>query len=341
MDGTETARAWSWRGTGREWTRLARAFALSVLIHLLVYGGYRVARYLDLPSDWLLPQRLRFAHQLARALAEKEESLQRPETPLVFVEVSPRQATEEPPPDTPFYSDRNARAANREADQETERPRLTGTQEQVPKTEEGAGSLAVEEYQPLQPAVARPVQPEAPPPPPPIQTPAEPRPQGDLALAGNQPETPPAQVEAPRPSRPRTLAEARARQGAQALPGERMRQEGGVRARLEFESLDVKASPFGDYDAAFVRAVADRWYALLDAKRYAGYQRGRVVLRFQLHSDGRVTDLQVVEATVGLDLSLLCEMAVLDPAPYPPWPRELRRLVQGEVRKVQFTFYYN
>ncbi|MGA4642920.1 hypothetical protein [Limisphaera sp. 4302-co] len=341
MDGAVTARISGLRGNGREWSRLGRAFALSLLLHLLLYAGYRAARHWDLPSDWLLPRKLRYVHQLKRALAEKEESLNRPEQPLVFVEVSPRQTVEEPPPDTPYYSDRNARAANREAERETGQPQLTGVQEVVPKTEEGGQPEAKDEYEPLRPAVARPVPAEAPPPSPPLQVPAEPRPEGDVAVV--QPEAkPPVVGEGPQaPSRPRTLAEARARRGLDALPGERMRQEGGVRARLEFESLDVKATPFGDYDAAFVRAVADRWYALLDAKRYAGYQRGKVVVRFLLHSDGRVTDLEVVESTVGLDLSLLCEMAVLDPAPYAPWPIELRRLVQGGVRKVQFTFYYN
>jgi outer membrane biosynthesis protein TonB len=145
--------------------------------------------------------------------------------------------------------------------------------------------------------------------------------------------------EAERP-RPRTLAEARARL-QDAPPGQKMKQAGGVKRRLEFSALDAKATPFGAYDAAFVNAVSDRWYALLEDKRYDGYQRGKVVLQFALNSDGRITDMNVLEATVGLDLSLICEMAVLDPAPYAPWPSDLRRLVEGNQRKVQFTFYYN
>lgn len=354
MDRAVIARAWSVRWSRREWHRLLWAFGVSVAVHVVIYGGYRLAHYWALPSDWLLPHRLRYAHRLAQAIAAKQEWLSRPETPLVFVEVSPRQESAEPPPDTPFYSDRHSRAANREAEEETGRPRLTGTQAEVPRTEDAG---ATEEYEPLRPAVTPPVAPQPVAPPPQVEAPVVPQPeapvpqladrerQGDLAVGRPAPppdSVGPAQEPAtPRP-RPRTLAEALARQqGTQTLPGERMKQEGGVKARLEFEALDVRASPFGDYDAAFVRAVAERWYALLEAKRYAGYQRGKVIVRFHLHADGRVTDLQVAETTVGLDLTLLCEMAVLDPAPYAPWPRELRRLVEGDRRRVQFTFYYN
>jgi len=143
-------------------------------------------------------------------------------------------------------------------------------------------------------------------------------------------------------SRPRTLAEARARaQARSGLPGEKMKQDGGVKRRLEFAALDAKATPFGSYDAAFIEAVSQRWYDLLDQMSFDGYQRGKVVLQFALNYDGRITDMKVVEKTVGEALSLLCEMAVLDPAPYAPWPIELRRLVGSDQRRVQFTFYYN
>ena len=337
MNGVAAAQRWTLRWSRREWSRLLRAFGLSVLLHLLLYGAHVLARYWQVPPDFLLPAKLRHTHQLQQAIAARREALERAETPLIFVEVSPHQASEEPPPETQFYSDRHSRAANPEADQDTGVPKITGTQDQVPKTEDVP---RVEIFETLQPAVTAPQSAETPAPAPPEAEPALPRPAGDLAVGRPEWAQRPGEAETPRP-RPRTLAEARARQAPTALPGEKMRQDGGVKHRLEFAALDVRATPFGDYDAAFVRAVAERWYALLEAKRYAGYQRGRVVLRFVLHSDGRVTDLQVIESTVGLDLSLICEMAVLDPAPYAPWPWELRRLVEGGQRRVQFTFYYN
>ena len=119
-----------------------------------------------------------------------------------------------------------------------------------------------------------------------------------------------------------------------------MKQEGGVKRVLQMTSLDAKASPFGSYDAAVIEAISQRWYALLDERSYASDSRGKVVLRFQLHYDGRVTDMNVAENSSSEMLGLICQKAVLDPAPFAAWPTEMRRVL-GEVRNIQFTFYYN
>lgn len=311
--------------------RLVWAFLASVAVHLLLWGLSTLAVRMHLQPDLLLPRWLRQTHKIQEAIQAKQEAMAKPdEPPLVFVHVSPAQATTEPPKDARFYSDKNSLAANPEADQDTGVPKITGTQELVPHTEDVPRS-AGDRLQPAPPAPAGPPQEEL-----------KARPSvapGDLTLAKPDFESRPGSGTAER-ERPRTLAEARARLQP-GPPREKMRQDGGVKRRLEFAALDAKATPFGAYDAAFVTAVSERWYALLDAKRYDGYQRGKVVLQFALHPDGRVTDMTVVESTVGLDLSLVCEMAVLDPAPYAPWPSDLRRLVEGDRRKVQFTFYYN
>jgi hypothetical protein len=59
-----------------------------------------------------------------------------------------------------------------------------------------------------------------------------------------------------------------------------------------------------------------------------------------LHYDGRITDMKVAESTTGEVLTLICQKAVLDPAPFAAWPSDLRR-AQGDIRSIQFTFYYN
>jgi hypothetical protein len=64
-------------------------------------------------------------------------------------------------------------------------------------------------------------------------------------------------------------------------------------------------------------------------------------VEFNLTSDGRVTDLKVTENSVTDILALMCQRAVQDPAPFAPWPNDLRRLVGKEYREVRFTFYYN
>lgn len=315
----------------RDKQRLLRAFLVSVAVHLLIFGGYKFADYLRWQPDSLLPRWLKLSRKMEQAIAAKKEAMaQQQEPPLVFVNVSPAQAVADPPKDAKYYSDKSSRAANPEVDKETGIPKITGTQEQVVRTEDTQRS-PFDRLQPALPAQPGPQEEE---------TKAKPaQPVGDLAIA--KPElNPRPDTGAAERSRPRTLAEAKARQ-ENSPAGQKMKQDGGVKRRLEFSALDAKATPFGEYDAAFVNAVSDRWFSLLDQKRYDGFQRGKVVLQFALNSDGRITDMKVVEASVGLDLSLLCEMAVLDPAPYAPWPSDLRRLVGSNQRKIQFTFFYN
>jgi hypothetical protein len=88
-----------------------------------------------------------------------------------------------------------------------------------------------------------------------------------------------------------------------------------------------------------IRAVQARWYSLLDQREYASDGRGKVMLHFVLHYDGRITDMSVEEKTVSEVLALLCEKAVLDPAPYAAFPSDMRRML-GDSRKIQFVFYY-
>ena len=65
-------------------------------------------------------------------------------------------------------------------------------------------------------------------------------------------------------------------------------------------SLDVKASPFGAYDLAFIRAVEQRWYDLLDSTSFV-QRSGKVVAVFNLTSDGRITEMKLTENEVGGD----------------------------------------
>ena len=89
-----------------------------------------------------------------------------------------------------------------------------------------------------------------------------------------------------------------------------------------------------------VDAIQNRWYALLDERNYAAESRGKVVLQFVLHPDGRVTDMTMPDNSSGEVLGYICQKAVLDPAPFPAWPIEMRRMI-GENRQIQFTFYYD
>lgn len=146
-------------------------------------------------------------------------------------------------------------------------------------------------------------------------------------------------AEAPH-TRPRTIREALARLPANQMIGQKMKQDGGVRRKLETSLFDTVATPFGAYDRYLIDAIQSRWYSLLDERNYAAESRGKVVLQFVLHPDGRVTDMTMSENSAGEVLGYICQKAVLDPAPYPPWPSEMHRMI-GENRPIQFTFYYD
>lgn len=138
-------------------------------------------------------------------------------------------------------------------------------------------------------------------------------------------------------SRPRTIKEALARRAESGIVGEKMKQDGGVK-NLGVSALDVRGMSFGAYDAAIIQAIQQRWYDLLESRPTP---RGKVVLEFRLHFDGRVTNMKIGDADVGELYALFCQKAVQDPAPFPRWPSDMRRQLQADHRDVKFTFYYN
>jgi hypothetical protein len=102
---------------------------------------------------------------------------------------------------------------------------------------------------------------------------------------------------------------------------------------------DERKSAFGLYDAAVVEAVQNRWYRLLEKHRIKS--DGKVVVGFRLHADGRATEVTIVYEELDEATSALCQRAILDTAPYPPMPQEVRRLLGKNYREVRFTFHVN
>ncbi len=301
-----------------------------------------------------------------------------PEPPLLFVEVSPTQETVEPPKETPYYSSRNSQAANPEPLLDSNIPNISGKQKEIVQTQDAPREkfLPLQPTpKPAPPAMEPQEEVKAPPSetklsekpkeqpkePPKVQPPAETKPEvaktpdeqksgdtvrakppqkpGDLAMV--KPEQTAPKVESPTPKpRPRTIKEALANKPSIPPPSQMLSQEGGVRRRLEISAVDARATPFGAYDEALIAAIRNCWFNLLDQQNYAADYRGRDVLHFRLHQDGRITDVSVEENTAGPVPALLCQAAVDKPNPYPPFPSDMRR-VAGETRNIQFTFYYN
>lgn len=313
-------------------SRIFWAFTLSVAVHLFLWGGYTGGKKLGLWEKLQLPAWVQKITKPLSLVAKPAVNPPLPESqpPLMFVDVSPQQAMTEPPKDAKYYSSLNSQAANPEADRETNVPKITGKQEDVPKTEDAERN----KFAKLQPALPA-KEPE-------IEERAVSKPKiepGDLTLA--KPEEKPridtGPAEKPRVRRLSELAQNQ----VTVPPGRKMKQDGGVKRQLSMASLDAKATPFGTYDALFIDAVRNRWYDLLESREYASEARGYVALQFKLHYDGRITEMKVAENKVSETLCLICQKAVLDPAPFEKWPDEMRRMVGENFRRIQFTFYYH
>jgi hypothetical protein len=304
--------------SGLESRRLALALALSLAAHLLAWGGCELGKQLDV-QRWLhLPA---WVHSLVK-IQPAQPVVQEPE-PLVFVEVNPEQATADVPKNTKYYSSQNSRAANPEADRNKNVPQLNGKQTEIAKVEDVP-----------RPNFSKP-QPAAPQANPQPETPRPMLDPGDLTLA--KPEDL-QQQQQQQQERPRTL------QQAHRLPGQQMKQEGGVRRHLEISSLDAKATSFGAYDLALIDAVSQSWYHLLDQTRYASDTHGKVVIQFNLRSDGSITDLKIAGDTAddvpGGIWAIICQAAIENAAPFARWPSDMLHEIGSDLRDVRFTFYY-
>jgi outer membrane biosynthesis protein TonB len=331
-----------------ESSRLVWAFIISLVLHLLFFGGYETGKKYHWWENAHWPAWLTPIKKLADALKKKDslkaaQPLQPQEPPLLFVDVNPADASPEAPKKATHYSSANTLAANPDVDKDSNLPKINGEQVHEIKTEDVPRNKPV----PLQPApaVAQPAEkPQEEDKPKPTQPPKPAQPPGDLAMARPDPKPQPKPetetVEKPH-VRPRTIQEALARLPQDSrIVGQKMKQEGGVNRRLQTSLFDAQASPLGRYDSYLIDAIKNRWYSLLEERNYAAESRGKVVLQFVMHPDGRVTEMNMTDNTAGEVLGYICQKAVMDPAPYLPWPIEMHRMI-GESRAVTFTFYYD
>jgi hypothetical protein len=296
--------------------RLVLALAISIAAHLLAWGVYETGREFNL---W---QRLNMVHRVAKMIPPPQPA----EEPLTFVTVD--QPSAEAPKNAKYYSDKNSVAANPDTSRNADIPQINGRQTDVMQTEDSP-RMQVAKTQPSPPQTQPSENSQQ------QQSPAiQP---GDLTLVSKIENLLPNPQNNSQPPRPRTIKEALAQQNQ--TPGVPMMQDGGVRRHASVSSLDVKLTGFGDYDAALVEAITQRWYDLLDSQRFALDRTGKVVLQFRLNYDGTISDMKVAHNDVGDLLGYVCQEAINDPAPFAKWPADMRFKL-GDSRDIQFTFYY-
>ena len=127
----------------------------------------------------------------------------------------------------------------------------------------------------------------------------------------------------------RTLAEARAR--ARQASSEHA---GGDAGQVIFSEPRVDLS---DYGEALLKTIREQWHNLTSNSSQAP-RAGKIVMDFELKFDGTVTDVRIKSDEVGRASAILCERAIVDPSPYPRWPRDLFRKYGKNSHRISLTF---
>ena len=97
------------------------------------------------------------------------------------------------------------------------------------------------------------------------------------------------------------------------------------------------------YYDQFEGAVVRQWHSISDVFAEQGFvqQHGQVTLQFRLSSDGLITNVKVIQSTTKTVQTLMCEKAVLDPAPYGRWTTTMRDQIGADHQELRFTFVYD
>lgn len=283
---------------------------LSVIVHLLIIIWFQFGPDLHLfePSPEQLEARRQRILQQQEALRERNR----------FVFVQPRVEIEAPkPPPRAELSDLDRRAQARERAVEPANPLPFSrgnsperVEESVPQRARGAETLVKPDTRPPDP------------------DPAE-------QIAKVLPPTDTGFRRAPTTSRP-----APGRLGDALRNLERYVQnetfhntQGGVNDPGATIQFDTKGIDFGPWLRRFVAQVRRNWFVPYAAMTF----HGRVVLQFNIHKDGRITDLAIVGPSEINAFNLAAQNAILGSNPTEPLPPEY----PDPQAFFTVTFYYN
>lgn len=126
------------------WVRdpLVVALCLSMSLHFLFYGIYKAGTAfgwwdVSLPFLERLLTKVNSAmvdSEKIKELLERQQEIAEQEVPMIFVDVTPDQASTEAPENAKFYGAVNSRAANPESETDTDIPKIDGDQEKSVRT---------------------------------------------------------------------------------------------------------------------------------------------------------------------------------------------------------------
>ena len=237
---------------------------------------------------------------------------------LRFAETNPA-ANQAAPRVAPFTSSRNQTAAQPVPEIKPTRsamPKSAGTSDQVRVAQGKPRSIDQSQSEPsVQPSVSMA---------PPTRSAPAPGP-------GKSASTPAAAPVSANPDRPRASVPS-------GTSGLLLRNASGV-SRAGAVAIDARFSNYGDYTQRMLEAVQSSWWSIIERSHFEGVSRGRVTVRFRLHRDGTVTDVQVLGSEVTRVMTLACKDSVMAPAPYDIWRADMVAMY-GESDTVTINFLY-
>ena len=104
------------------------------------------------------------------------------------------------------------------------------------------------------------------------------------------------------------------------------------------KNTEEPKTPAGIYDKALLQKISQKWYALVGDKYRT--QEGSVTMEFDLLADGTVCNLKAAHEDLELQPVEFCKQAILESAPFAPFPKELAG-TWGSQRHIKFTFQYS
>lgn len=338
------------------------ALGVSVVVHvLLIMLGVTVLGIALLRDPNLFKQIAQSPEKIIELTAQTLETTPpikvKPERemPMLFIEVDPTRSGDVAPEKPKYYAAQNSLASNPDTKLDTDQPKIDGQRTEIirafeaPKTQlkplqasrpqeakvESRPEKSTKQAKPLPNPTAQALQPEK------LVTADQAKQErGDLEkLRSVQKPTPKIEEASESRGRPKTIALAKARLADSRPAGEKMQQDGGVNRKEPTSNLAAGASPLGQYDAKIIEAIKYAWWGILDERPTMAMQ-GYAVVEFRLHANGSITELRVSQSTVNDMLSSFCQLAIDKPAPFEPWPAEVRRQFDKSYRDVRFTFFY-
>ena len=94
------------------------------------------------------------------------------------------------------------------------------------------------------------------------------------------------------------------------------------------------------YDKTLIATITRGWDDLLNGPTIPKQPDGKVVVSFELHSDGSINGFRIIKSTVDDMFTQLCVTAISSHTPFSQWPDSMPGLVKANRRQITLTFSY-